>query len=96
MSILAKYTKQPADVQDYDISYVDWLAALNTTAGSVVVETTTGVTQPQVATVTAGVVNVWIAGGTDGQAYKVTCTLTTTDTPARVKQVEIVIKVKET
>lgn len=96
MAILDKYTKQPADVQDYDISYVDWLAALGTTAASVVVTADAGITQPQAAAVSGGVVKVWISGGTDGQSYKVTSTLTTTGSPARVKQAEILIKVKET
>lgn len=95
MPILEKYTKQPADVQDYDISYVDWLAALGATGASVVVTADAGVTQPTPATLSAGVVKVWIAGGTDGGSYKVTCTLTTTGAQPRVKQAEIVIKVKE-
>lgn len=92
---LGKFTKQPADVQDYDISYVDWLAALDDTVNSVAVVTEVGVSQPTPATCIAGVVKVWIAGGTDNVTYKVTCTLTTNSSPARVKQVEILIKVKE-
>jgi hypothetical protein len=31
MSILVIFTKQPADVQDYDIDFADWLAAMNDT-----------------------------------------------------------------
>lgn len=95
MAILAKFEKQPADVQDYDISFVDWLAGLTDTAVSVVVTTETGITQTQAASISAGIVKVWLSGGTDGTTYKVTATLTTAHTPARVKQVEISLRVKE-
>lgn len=94
MPILDKYTKQPADVQDYDITCVDWLTRLGDTAASVVATADVGITQPFVASVSAGIVKVWAAGGTDGQNYKYTITLTTTG--GRIKQFEIVIKVKET
>jgi hypothetical protein len=93
---LEKFEKQPADVQDYDISYVDWLADLSDTASSVLVTTDTGITQPTAATVALGIVKIWLSGGTSGVTYKVTCTLTTASSPARVKQVEILVKVKET
>ena len=93
MPALEKFTKQPADVQDYDISFVDWLEALGDTALAVVVTADAGITQPIAAAITLGVVKVWVSGGTNGQSYKLTITLTTTN--GRTKQVEIVIKVKE-
>lgn len=95
MAILAKFEKQPADTQDYDISFVDWLAGLNDTASSVIVTTDTGITQSSPATVNGGVVKVWLSGGTSGTSYKVTATLTTANTPPRVKQAEIIVKVRE-
>ena len=93
MAILEKFTKQPADRQDYDISFVDWLAALGDVGVSATVEVATGLSLLTF-TLVAGVVKVWLYGGTDGTSYKVTVTLTTTG--GRVKQDEIVIKVKET
>lgn len=93
MSILEKFTKQPADRQDYDISYEAWLAALGDTAASVVVIADAGITQSSPAMLFGGLVKVWLFGGVDGQAYKVTATLTTT--AGRIKQAEIVVKVKE-
>jgi hypothetical protein len=93
MAILEKFTKQPADRQDYDISFVAWLAGLNDTGESVVVGAEAGLTL-LTSTLLAGVVKVWLDGGVDGSSYKVTVTLTTTG--GRVKQEEIVIKVKET
>lgn len=92
MPILKKFTKQPADVQDYDITCVAWLAALADTALSVTATAPTGITQPFVAAITSGIVKVWAAGGTDGVDYKYTITLVTNG--GRSKEFEIVIKVR--
>jgi hypothetical protein len=93
MAILEKFTNQPAERQDYDISFVDWLAALGDGGVSVTVAGEPGLTL-LTSTLVAGVVKVWVEGGTNGTSYKVTVTLTTTG--GRIKQEEIVIKVKET
>lgn len=94
---LATYTKQPADVQDYDIDFAtEYLAGLGDTAPGptgLLVVAETGISI-QTTTLSAGRAKVWVAGGTTGKAYKITVTLTTTG--GRIKQVEIVIKVKET
>ncbi|CDS48906.1 Phage protein [Polaromonas sp. CG9_12] len=95
MPILAKFEKQPADEQDYDISFVDWLAALSDTApgpNSVLATADPGITLSDVS-LRDGVVKVWLSGGSDGTTYKVTVTLTTVN--GRIKQVEIKVKVKE-
>lgn len=92
MAILEKFEKQPADVQDFDISYVDWLADMADTAVSSVVTTDPGIVLDS-HSLTNGVVKVWLSGGTSGVSYKVTATLTTT--AGRVKQSEIVVKVRE-
>ena len=44
MAILGKATKQPIEVQAYDISFVDWLTALSDTAASHTVTAETGIT----------------------------------------------------
>jgi hypothetical protein len=93
MSILATFTKQPADVQDYDIDYSEWLAGFSDTGSSATVTVDTGITL-NMYTLLNGVVKVWLAGGTSGETYKVTTTLTTSG--GRTKQAEIRIKVKET
>lgn len=92
MPVLAKFTKQPADVIDYDFDYRDWLADREDTASSVVVTADPGITITNTV-LSGGVVKVFLSGGTDGVAYKITCTLTTTGT--RVKQAEITVAVKE-
>ena len=97
MPILAKYIKQPADVQDYDIDFqTEFLAGLTDTApgpSGISVVADPGINL-DLFSLQAGRAKVWLSGGTDGNSYKVTVTLTTT--AGRVKQVEIVVKVKET
>lgn len=93
MGILAKFTKQPADVQDYDIDFNAYLSSMGDTALSHTVTADAGLSVMS-STLNSGVVKVWLSGGTDGVQYKVTATLTTA--AGRVKQAEIVVKVKET
>ena len=89
---LARFTKQPADTQDYDIDFNEWLTGFADTGASHVVAVDTGITKVA-STLTAGVVKVWLSGGVDGTSYKVTATLNTTG--GRIKQAEITVKVKE-
>lgn len=96
MTVLAKFEKQPADVQDFDIDFGEWLAGMgNDTAPgpeglSVVADA--GITIVAYV-LNDGVVKVWTAGGVDGMTYKITATVTTTGN--RVKQAEIKVKTKE-
>ena len=98
MTILAKFEKQPADVQDYNIDYNEWLAGLEDTApgpatsSNMTVTADAGIAVNRY-TLVNGVATVWLAGGTDGQTYKVTVTVTTVG--GRKKQAEIKVKVKE-
>jgi hypothetical protein len=90
--ILEKWTKQPGETLDFDISFADWLAARADTIASHTVTVEAGLTK-ELSTALNGVVKVWFSGGTDGQTYKVTVTVTTVG--GRVKHAEITIKVKE-
>lgn len=89
---LATFKKQPSETQDYDIDFTEYLADLGDTASSHVVIADAGITI-NTSTLTAGVVKVWVAGGTDGQKYKITARITTAGT--RVREAEITIAVKE-
>lgn len=91
--ILEKFEKQPSEIKHFDIHFEDFLAGITDTALSVVVTADSGVTQPTAASITAGVVKLWIAGGTDGTTYKVTIQLTTTG--GWLEEQEIQVKVKE-
>ena len=95
MTILAKFEKQPADVQDFDIDFTEWLAGMGDTAPGptgAVVDSDPGITILAF-NLEDGVVKVWTTGGIDGTTYKITATVTTQG--SRVKQAEIKIKVKE-
>jgi hypothetical protein len=95
MTILARFEKQPADVQDFDIDFSEWLTGLGDLApgptGAVVIAEP-GLTV-LASTLVAGIVKVWTSGGTNGVTYKITATVTTVG--GRVKQAEIKIRVKE-
>ena len=92
MAILAVFDKQPADVQDYDVSFASWLTNLTDTGASIVVAASPGITLVSSA-LSAGVVKVWLSGGTDKNVYTITINLTSTG--GRVKQVEFQVKVKD-
>lgn len=92
MSVLARFTKQPVEVQDYDIDFTDYLTALSDTAVSHVISVETGLTL-MASNLTSGIVKVFVSGGVDGSQYKVSATITTAG--GRVKQGDIIIKVRE-
>jgi hypothetical protein len=92
MSILGKFTKQPVEIQDYDIDFNSYLEFHNDIALSHTTFADTGVTIMSSALVD-GVVKVFVSGGTDGNSYKVSATITTQG--GRVKQGDILVKVKE-
>ena len=87
------YNKQPADVIDIDIACSDWLPSTDSIASAV---------STSVAGITRGlseidnvqkIVKQWISGGTTGNTYKVTVTITSTQ--GRVKEADFNVKVKE-
>lgn len=92
MSILAKFTKQPVEVQDYDIDFTDYLTSQSDTASTHEVVAEPGITVVS-SNLTAGVVKVFVSGGVDGGQYKVSASITTAG--GRVKQGDILIRVRE-
>ena len=94
MPILTTYTKQPAEVLDYDVDFSSWIPA-----GDAIISATATVS-PSGLTVGAPIifaaenyVKVWVSSGTSGNTYKVEITATTDD--GRVNQVELKFVVKE-
>jgi hypothetical protein len=95
MATLEEFEKQPGERQDYDITFVEYLQSMNedaTDSHTAEVTAATGITVDSYS-VLDGVVKVWVSGGTTGQKYKVTATMTTAG--GRVKEADITIKVKE-
>jgi hypothetical protein len=93
--ILGKFTKQPADVFDYDIDFSQWLPTTptpDTVASAVAVVDDASLTLGATVISATGVKQ-WVSGGTDGKTYKITLTATTNG--GRVIQEEFKIKVKD-
>lgn len=94
--ILKTFTKQPAEIQDYDIDFTQYLESMGGDAAeSFTTEVETGLTLSN-SLLTGGVVKVFLSGGTAGKTYKVTVRLTTgVGLVRRVREAEIAIKVRE-
>ena len=90
--ILGTFTKQPVEVLDYDIDCSEWLVSDDVLSSATAVVDVAGLTVDSVL-VSSPRVKVWLSGGTNGAAYKVTVTITTDD--GRVKQVEFRVRVKD-
>lgn len=104
MPAITKWTKQPAELLDYDVSFADFLTLRTDTIQShfVVVdsgielessELVAGVTETGNITVADSVVKVWLSGGEDKVTYLVTVTAITVG--GRTKEVDFYVKVKE-
>lgn len=91
-NVLGRFVKQPADVLDYDFDYSDWLADRADTISAFTVTADPGITIGTTVQI-SGVVKVFLSGGDNGGAYKVTVTAVTVG--GRTKQAEIQVKVKE-
>lgn len=94
MAILGYFYKQPDEMLDYLFDFRPWLTDRGDTIATYTVSAPAGLTVTDV-TQSAGVVRFFAAGGTHNQNYKVTCTITTNSTPARRKQAELLLRVRE-
>lgn len=91
-STLAKWTKQPGELLDYDVSFVDYLTARADTILSAVVTAEPGIIIENYS-FSNGVVKVWLSGGTNRLSYKITVEVSTAG--GREKHAEFTIQVKE-
>ncbi len=94
MAIIGVYAQQPADRLDYDVDATEWLNDDDTLAEATVTVSPTGLTVDGPLIFDSGRrAKVFASGGASGIKYKLDVTLTTT--LGRVKQDEIIIRVKE-
>lgn len=97
--IIKEFTRDPVEVEVYEIDFAaKYLAGTGDTAGNLLAFTAdTGITvTPEVTVgqpVTGGVLKVRVAGGTNGQSYKITARLGTVG--GREKEAEILVNVVE-
>lgn len=100
--ILGRFTKQPAEVLDYDIDFSEFLSDGDTLVGSgnppIPTPLSVAVDDPSITLGPTWLLNdttvkQWLSGGDNGKRYKIT--LTVTSSAGRVKQVEFVVRVKD-
>lgn len=97
--ILDRKEKQPIEIKDYSINYAEWLTDVGDTLTSVnaavvcLTDPTNTALLVSNLTLAPTAVSVWLSGGTDGQRYKVTVTVTTLG--GRRDQSEFIVKIKE-
>lgn len=91
--ILETFTKQPNEVQDYDIDFNEYLTSMGGDSITAHVIPLVDGLDIITSTVVNGVVKVFIGGGTAGQKYVVTVRVNTSG--GRVREAEIAIKVRE-
>jgi hypothetical protein len=89
---IRKFNKQPIDQDDVEFDFLAYLELRNDLIQSVGVTAEEGLTVLSFAH-SEGVVQARIAGGEDGEQYKVSATITTTG--GRVKQGDLIIRVRE-
>jgi len=73
--VLQNFDKDPDAVLDYAFNWTDWLES-GETITSRVVTVSTGLTKNSDSE-SAGVVTIWLSGGTHGVDYLVACKITT-------------------
>lgn len=94
MAVLGRWTKQPGETISYPVDYTDWLAERPGNAiASYSVAADSGITIAAHSRV-GKIITVLLAGGTTGQNYKITITVTT-DVSGEVKESEFFVRVKE-
>lgn len=91
MSILGKFTKQPAEVLDYDVDFSEWFSNRTDTPASFTVTADTGITVVG-STRSGNVVKIILSGGTSGTKYKITVRLTTSNSLVKEADFQVVVK----
>jgi hypothetical protein len=90
--IIGNITKQKAEVVDVDIDYTNWLQKNDAVVKASVVSDITGIGISSVEVYNT-YIRIWVSSGDNDTKYKLTVTATTDQ--GRVKEDEIIVKVKE-
>ncbi len=85
------FSKDPDAVLDYSFDWSDWLGVAETISTKTI-DADTGITVDS-SSESAGVVSVWLSGGTVGTTYAVRCEIVTNE--LRTDERTIFLKVKE-
>lgn len=104
---IGTFTKQPAEILDFDIDYSEFFdalggdtisgmptAAVTAASSGVVADLTLGPgSLPEVDLVSNQIAKVWVGAGISGATYKVTVTMTSAG--GRVKEADVTVRVRE-
>lgn len=91
-SILGRFSKQTAEILDYDVDYTDWFVDRGDTPSTHTTTADAGITV--VSSVRTGkVIKVILSGGMNGETYKTTLRLTTSS--GVVKEADFTVKIKD-
>lgn len=97
--ILDTFTKQPAEVKDYDVDYAPWLLPIGDTLNEVTA-TIECLTDPDDTSLVCDLIwytvtycKFWMSGGTAGNRYKLTARATTVE--GRVDESELIFVVRD-
>lgn len=91
-TILGRFTKQSQEILDYDVDFTDWFEGRTSSPSTFTVSYDDGITVVSSAR-TGNVVKVVLSGGTNGEKYKITVRLTTTDN--LVKEADFIVRIKD-
>lgn len=99
MATIPHYEKDPDAVLDYKFSWSDWLDVGETISSiTTTVESIAGDAAPliedSVQSDSSSVV-MWLSGGTPQNRYRVSCRITTSNSPARIDERSIQIQIVE-
>lgn len=91
--MLGKLEKQPVDYLDYDINFEEWLVDDDAVESATAVSSAPTELVVSNVMILSPIVKMWVAGGLDGQTYKITVTATTVQ--GRIKEVDFMIRVRD-
>lgn len=94
VAILGKFEKQSAEVLDYDVDFTKWFAKRSLTPDALTVVAEPGINL-LASSRTGAVVKVILGGGTSGTKYKITVKLTSTSSPALLREADFTVTVKD-
>lgn len=92
MPLLARFTKQPAEVLDYDVDFNEWIGEDSIESFTVHIDPPTGLTL-EGSSALNNVVKVLLSGGASGDKYKITVRATTVGN--LVKEADFGLSIRE-
>ena len=90
--VIKAFEQRISEDLDYDFDFTDFLGT-DTISGVAVVANPSGLTVHDIA-MTATKAKVWLKDGIINQDYIVTCTITSANTPARKKKLDLALQVR--